>query len=123
MNVVLARIYGLIIGTIAIIGLFVAGHLFQIMNTDWAMDIFRLAAAAWLLYAGFVARTSRAAGDALATVGVIYVLIGIVGLFNATLGGMLPSGLTGFDVIVHLAGGILAVAVGADAASHAPAHS
>ncbi len=109
MNVQLSRIYGVLIGALAIVGLFVSGHLFQLMNTDIVIDVLRVVLAAYLIYVGFVTRSERTATTALAVVGALYIVMGLSGLFNSTLGGLLPSGLTGFDIAFHLVTGIIAV--------------
>ena len=109
MNIRLTRLYGVVIGALAILGLFVSGHLFQIINTDIIMDFVRVVLAAYLLYVGVGVRSEDSATTALTVVGIVYVVIGLAGLFNPTLGGLLPTGLTGFDVISHLLAGLFAV--------------
>jgi len=109
MNIQLSRIYAVLIGALAIVGLFVSGHLFQLMNTDIVIDILRVVLAAYLVYVAFIARSERMATTALMIVGALYVVMGLSGLFNSTLGGLLPSGLTGFDIAFHLVTGIVAI--------------
>lgn len=109
MNIQLARIYGAVIGLLGIIGLFVSGHLFLITNTDIAMDILRIVVAAYLLFAGLIAKNDNMANTALMIVGILYVGIGLLGLFTPTVGGVLPAGMTGFDTVFHLAAGAFAV--------------
>lgn len=121
MNVQLAKIYGVLIGALGIMGLFTNGHLFQIMNADIALDILRIVLAAILLYAVFAARSDRVINTALLGVGVLYVGMGIIGLFAPTIGGLLPSGLTGFDIAFHLLTGAVAI-VGANHRSEGVAH-
>jgi hypothetical protein len=110
MNLQLVRMYGILIAILAVLGLFVNNHLFLIMNTDIALDVFRVLLAAFLLYVGFVSKERRLVQDALLGTGILYIAMGILGLITPTFGGILPSGLTGFDVIFHLATGALAVA-------------
>jgi hypothetical protein len=109
MNIQLAKIYGILIGALGIVGLFVSGHLFGIMNVDLTLDILRIVLAAYLLYAGFVSKSDRAVNGGLLVVGALYVVMGVVGLADSTLGGMLPAGLTGFDIVFHLLTGALAI--------------
>lgn len=122
MNAQLAKIYGILIGALAIMGLFANGHLFQFMNTDIALDVLRIALAAILLYVGFGNASERAINNTLMTVGILYVAMGITGLFAPTLGGLLPSGLTGFDIAFHLITGLVAIGAVARRGEHA-AHS
>lgn len=108
-NLQLSRMYAVLIGTLAVLGLFVSGHLFQILNTDMFIDVLRVVLAGYLIYVGFIARSEQMATTALMIVGALYVVMAVVGLFNSTLGGLLPSGLTGFDIAFHLVTGIAAL--------------
>lgn len=113
MKLQLTRIYAILITGLAIAGLFVSGHLFQLMNSDNAIDFVRVALAAFLLYAGFVSRDRGTAKTALLTVGFLYIGVGLIGLFSPTIGSLLPTGLTGFDIMFHLLTGAFATYVGA----------
>jgi hypothetical protein len=113
-----ARIYGLVIGALGIVGLFVSGHLFEIMNVDLLLDVVRIILAVGLLYAGMQTKEEHNANLALSIVGVLYIALGIVGLISSTVFGLLPAGLTGFDIIFHLATGALAVWIGLRHGSH-----
>jgi hypothetical protein len=112
MNITLAKVYAVLIGAIGIIGLFVSGHLFQIMNTDIAIDILRIVLAAYLGYAAFIAKNERMTTNGLLVVGVLYIVMAVWALFSSTLSGILPSGMTGFDVVFHLLTGAVATAAG-----------
>jgi hypothetical protein len=114
----ISRVYGLLIGALGIVGLFVSGHLFEIMNVDLLLDVVRIVLAAWLLYAGMQARDEHNANLALSVVGILYIGLGIVGLLSPTIFRLLPAGLTGFDIILHLASGALAAWVGLRHSSH-----
>lgn len=123
MNLQLVRMYGVLIGALAVMGMFVSGHLLGLTNSDPAFDTLRAVLAAILLYVGFGSRDSRAVDTALLGVGLLYVGMGIVGLFAPTLGGLLPAGLTGFDVAFHLLTGIVAIAAGARRHEHLAART
>jgi hypothetical protein len=123
MNITLTRMYAILIGALGIIGLFVSGHLFQIMNTDIAIDVLRIVLAAYLVYVGFMAKSDKMANTALMIVGGLYVVMALVGLFSSTLGGILPSGLTGFDIVFHLATGLLAAGVAMRKTQNTHAHA
>lgn len=122
-SVRMVKIYAVLITALAVLGLFVSGHLFGIMNTDPAIDALRVVLAAILLYVGLRARDNNLAHTALLGVGILYVGMALIGLMNSTLGGLLPSGLTGFDIAFHLITGITAVAAGLTRSNHLPAHS
>jgi hypothetical protein len=111
-NVKLAQIYGVVIGALAILGLFTEGHLLNLMNVDAALDGLRVVLGAALLYIGFGSKNNRQATIALLVVGVVYILTAILGLIDPKLFGMLPSGLTGFDIAFHLITGAVAAWAG-----------
>jgi uncharacterized membrane protein len=113
MSLGLTKFFGILVALLAVIGLFVSGHMFDVMNTDIALDVLRVVLAAGLLYIGYVARDQVMARRALLGVGILYILMGVAGIISPTLGGLLPSGLTGFDVVFHLVTGAMAAAVGA----------
>jgi hypothetical protein len=106
----IARILGIIVALLAVVGLFIEGELFAgLANVDLPLDILRIVIAVALLWVGF-ARVSRAALSAvLAVVGIMYVLMGVLALVDDTLFGLLPTGLTTFDVVYHIVAGLLAL--------------
>ena len=115
---IVARVLGVIVGLLAIIGLFVEGrHLFGLMNVDLALDILRVVITVALLYVGFANVSIRAVRTVLIVVGILYVLMGILAFASPTLFGILPTGLTGFDIGFHLVVGVAAVALAAIPAS------
>lgn len=106
----IARILGIIVALLAIVGLFIEGeHLLGFANVDLTLDIVRIVIAVALLWVGF-ARVSRAAlSTVLAVVGIMYVLLGILAFVDETIFGLLPTGLTGFDIGYHLVAGVVAL--------------
>lgn len=119
----LAITYGWLIGALGILGLFASGHLFALTNSDIALDLLRLILAGALLYVGY--RNSEGASRAvLGVVGALYIGMALIGTANPTLGGLLPSGLTGFDIAFHLITGALAgiAALMTHGSRHSAAH-
>lgn len=112
MSLALAKMYGILIASLAAAGILVNGHLFDIMNTDVVLDITRIGLAFYLIYAAFISGQHRMINMALTIVGMLYVVMGVIGLVSPTLAGLLPSGLTGFDIAFHLLIGIVAVMAG-----------
>ena len=106
----IARILGIVVALLAIIGLFIEGeHLGGFANVDLTLDIARIVIAAALLWVGF-GRVSRGAlATVLGIVGVGYILMAVLAFFDETLFGVLPTGFTGFDIGFHLVSGILAL--------------
>lgn len=111
MVLMVAKMYGWLIALLGVLGLFVTdGHLFKFMNADMPLDILRILLAAMLLYAVY-SKKEDMARSGLLLVGVLYVLMGVAGLFDSELWGLLPTGLTGFDIVFHLVTGLAALGV------------
>lgn len=107
-----ARIVGIVLLVVAVVGFFIEGeHMLGFMNVDIALDIIRLVLAIALLVVGF-ARVSRAARNTvLAILGISYLLLAILGFMDREVFGLLPTGLTGFDLGFHIVVGIAAIAL------------
>jgi hypothetical protein len=104
---IVARVLGVVVGLLAIVGFFIEGeHLAGIMNVDLALDIIRLIIAAALLYVGFANVPASATRAVVIVVGVLYVLMGLLAFVDPTMFGLLPTGFTGFDIGFHLVVGI-----------------
>jgi hypothetical protein len=99
----LARILGIVVAVLALVGFFVEGeHLLGLMNVDLTLDILRVLIAAALLYAGFGNASAGVIRTVLIVVGAMYVLMGLLAFADRTLFGLLPTGFTGFDIGFHL---------------------
>jgi hypothetical protein len=108
----IARVLGVVVAVLAIAGFFVEGeHLFGLMNVDIALDVTRVLIAAALLIVGFARVPMAAVRAVLIVVGAMYVLMGLVAFADPTLGGILPTGFTAFDIGFHLIVGIGSLAV------------
>lgn len=104
------KMYALLIALLAIGGFFIKdGHLLGLMNADTTLDWLRVALAALLLYVGFKATNADVVRGSLMFVGVLYVGMAVLGLIDAELWGLLPNGLTGFDIVFHLVTGAAAI--------------
>lgn len=106
----MGRPYALILGFILLshggVGLFIEGeHILGIFNTDILIDIVYLASAIALLVVGFGHDNAKAMRGVLALVGVVFVGIGVLSLGDDTVFGLLPTGLTLFDIIVLFTAG------------------
>jgi hypothetical protein len=123
MSLKILRMYGILIAGLALVGFFTTGHLLGLMNVDVIFDIWRAILAAALLYVGFVVKERHAVSNALLVVGVLYIGIGIAGILAPTLGGLLPSGLTGFDAAFHLITGGIATFIGSHSGEHIAART
>jgi hypothetical protein len=115
------KFYGVLIALLAAAGLLMNdGHLFGLMNVDPALDWTRVVLAVLLLYVGFKSGSETAVRSSLVFVGVLYIGLAVLGLIDSKIWGLLPNGLTGFDVVFHAATGIAAVMVGMKAESASP---
>lgn len=116
------KIYGILIALLAVGGFFVTdGHLFGIMNADAALDWLRALLAVFLLYVGYKVTDDGFLRGTLMFVGVLYVGMGLLGIADSELWGLLPNGLTGFDIAFHLVTGAAALGLAAKT-HHAIAH-
>ncbi len=79
-------------------------HLLKLLNVDTNHSVLRMPLTAALLYAGTQAdlKTTR---KILTGVGIFYVAMGSAGLVDKKVGGLLPSGLTNYDIVYHFAVG------------------
>jgi hypothetical protein len=105
----LTKLVGIILILTGVIGLALGDRLlFGLLNIDLVEDIIHLLTGALLTYAAF-----RSAEDQLRTiVGVLGVLslgAGILGFFNPTLFGLIPSSYTIADNLLHLTLGVLGI--------------
>jgi hypothetical protein len=108
-------VLGIIVALLALVGFFVEGdHLLGVMNVDLTLDVLRVLIAVALLVVGFVGSVpSGAVRAVLIVVGVMYVLMGALAFADPTLFGLLPTGLTAFDIGFHLIVGVGSIAIGA----------
>ncbi len=110
MGKALAVILGVLYGGHGFLGLFVEHeHLLGIFNVDIFVDVFDLVLAAVLLVVGFFASSAAAIRGVLLIAGGALILLGLAGLADHTVFGLLPTGLTLMDFIVLFAPGAVAV--------------
>lgn len=100
-----AQILGVLVAGLAVAGLFVEDrHFLDLMNVDVTLDMLRIPIAGALLYAGFKGSLGLVR-RVLLVVGLLYVGMGLFGLVDRELAGLLPTGLTEFDIAFHLLSG------------------
>jgi hypothetical protein len=108
----IVQLFAILVSALAVLGLFVSdAHLFKVMNVDLPLDIARIVLALVLIYAGFMSDNAQVARGALWLFTVVYLGLAIGGLIDSTLWGLLPTGLTGFDIAFHAGAGLIAAAV------------
>lgn len=104
---IVAVVLGLVVIGLAVAGFFMEGRLGNLMNVDLPLDATRVVIGLALLVSVFLSRPARA--TILIAVGVLYVIMGLTALAEGRLFGLLPSGLSEFDIAFHLVAGLVAV--------------
>ena len=107
-----AQILGVVLILIGVVGLLLGDRVWLgILNVDIVEDIVHLATGGLLAYVGFGRTDLSTARSVVLALGVVYLLVGILGFVVPTLFGLIPSGYTIFDDLLHLALGGLSLAV------------
>ena len=107
-----AHIIGVVLILVGIVGLVLGNKLFLgILNIDIVEDIAHLATGGIYAYVGFGRTDLATARNVVLALGVIYLVIGILGFIVPMIFGLIPHGYTIFDDILHLALGVLSLAV------------
>ncbi len=107
-----AQILGVVLVLTGILGLVLGERLLLgILNIDLLEDIVHLATGGLLAYVGFARVDDGLARTVVGVLGVIYLVVGIVGFIVPGMFGLLPDGYTVFDNLLHLALGVLSIAV------------
>ena len=114
----MVRLYAKVVGvTVILIGigglLLGDGSLFGVLNIDLTEDAVHLITGGAMAAAGFLARDLRVVRAVVGGLGVVYLLVGIVGIFEPMMFGLIPSGYeTVLDNLIHLALGVLGIVFG-----------
>jgi hypothetical protein len=107
-----AQILGVVLILIGLVGLVLGDKVWLgILNVDIVEDIVHLATGALLAYVGFSGMDLSTARSIVLALGVVYLVVGILGFVVPTMFGLIPSGYTIFDDLLHLALGGLSLAV------------
>jgi hypothetical protein len=113
---VYARIYAQIIGVVlflvGVVGLVLGDRVWLgILNVDIFEDIVHLITGGLLAYLGFGRTDLALTRTVVGVLGVIYLVVGVLGFVVPMIFGLIPHGYTVFDNLLHLALGILSIAV------------
>jgi hypothetical protein len=107
-----AQILGIVLILVGIVGLLLGdGLLLGILNIDVVEDIVHILTGGLLAYVGFSRLDLGAARSVVAAFGVVYLLVGILGFILPNLFGLIPSGYTVFDNLLHLVLGVLSLVI------------
>jgi hypothetical protein len=111
-----ARVYAQIVGVVllllGVLGLVLGdGLLLGLVNIDIVEDIIHLITGGLLAYVGFGQRDEGVARSVVSVLSVIYLLVGLLGFVVPDMLGLLQHGYSVGDNLVHLALGLLGLAV------------
>ncbi len=113
-----AQIIGVVLILVGILGLVLGNELFLgILNIDIVEDIVHLITGGIYSYVGFGRTDLATARNVVLALGVIYLVVGILGFVVPMMFGLIPHGYTIFDDLLHLALGVLGLAVALSAPS------
>lgn len=108
-----AIMLGILLGGHGFLGLFVEGeHLLGIFNVDILVDLLYLGLSACLLAIGFFSHNAAAIRGVLVLAGGALVLLGLAGLADDRVFGLLPSGLTLMDFVILFGVGAVSIVMG-----------
>ena len=108
----LAQILGVALILVGVVGLVLGDRVWLgILNIDIVEDIVHLVTGGLLAYVGFGRTELSTARSVVLALGVIYLAVGILGFVVPTMFGLIPDGYTVFDNLLHLALGVLGLAV------------
>jgi hypothetical protein len=113
---VYARIYAQIIGVVlllvGVVGLVLGDQVWLgILNVDIVEDIVHLITGGLLAYVGFGRTDPGLTRTVVGVLGIIYLVVGVLGFVMPMLFGLIPHSYTVFDNLLHLALGILSIAL------------
>ena len=107
-----AQILGVALILVGLVGLVLGDKVWLgILNVDIVEDIVHLATGGLLAYVGFSQTDLSTARNLVLALGVIYLVVGILGFVVPMMFGLIPHGYTIFDNLLHLALGVLGLAV------------
>ena len=107
-----AQVVGVVLILLGVVGLLLGDDLFLgILNIDLVEDIVHLLTGGLLAYVGFGRTDDGTVKTVVGALGVVYLLVGILGFIVPSLFGLIPTGYTIFDNLVHLALGVLGLVV------------
>ena len=107
-----AQILGVVLILVGLVGLVLGDRVWLgILNVDIVEDIVHLATGGLLAYVGFSGMDLATARSVVLALGIIYLVVGILGFVVPMMFGLIPHGYTIFDDLLHLALGVLSLAV------------
>ena len=84
---------------------------FGVLNIDLMEDIIHLVSGGLLAYVGWANRDSAVARSIVGSIGVLYVLMGLLGFISPTFFGLMPHQLSVVDNLIHLSSGVPSIVI------------
>ena len=107
-----AQILGVVLLIIGVVGLVLGNEtLLGVLNTDILEDIVLLVTGGLLAYVGFGRVEQALIRTVVGVLGIIYLVVGVLGFVVPMIFGLIPHGYTLFDNLLHLALGIVSIAL------------
>ena len=107
-----AQVVGVVIILLGLVGLALGDQqLGGALNIDLVEDLVHLVTGGLLAYVGFARVAPGLRRNVVGGLGVLYLLVGLLGFVDPTLFGLLPSGYTVVDNLIHLVLGVAGIAV------------
>jgi hypothetical protein len=107
-----AQIIGVVLLLVGLVGLVLGDQVWLgILNVDIFEDVVHLITGGLLAYVGFGRVEQALTRTVVGVLGVIYLVVGVLGFVVPMIFGLIPHGYTIFDNLLHLALGIVGIAV------------
>ncbi len=108
-----ARIIGVVLIAIGIMGLVLGNRVWLgLLNVDILEDVVHLITGGVFSYVGFGPLPVGLVRAVVGVLGIIYLVVGVLGFVAPSVFGLIPHGYTVFDNLLHLALGIISIALG-----------
>ncbi|MBA2528763.1 MAG: DUF4383 domain-containing protein [Euzebyales bacterium] len=108
-----AKVAGVVIVLIGVLGLILGEKsLGGVLNIDIVEDIIHLATGGLMVYVGFASSDAGLLRKVVGGLGVVYLVVGLLGFVVPMLFGLLPSGYSVVDNLIHLVLGVLGIWLG-----------
>lgn len=107
-----AQVVGIVLVLLGVVGLLLGERsLLGVLNIDILEDIVHVLTGGLLVYIGFARPDLDLARTLVGGLGAVYLLVGVLGFIIPMLFGLLPHGYSVVDNLIHLALGVLSLAV------------
>lgn len=108
-----AKVVGVILIPLGVLGLILGeGQLAGLLNIDLVENIIHLATGALYAYVGFARTDPGLLRNVVGGLGVVYTIVGALGFIVPEMFGLIPSGYSFLDNLIHLVIGIGGIALG-----------